>query len=180
MMAAVLIGSAATVSPSTVLGSACAGARTAVAATSRVALQHAVVCVVNQQRRHHGLVALREDGRLDRSAQGWTNTMVAHHVFSHGTNFARRLSSVGFRWSSAGENIATGFSTPAAVVRAWMASPGHCENILNPTYRYVGTGVSARGVGAYSGGGTWTQDFGLLAGQRPLPGDWGPARGCPY
>ena len=178
---ALIVASTSVVSVAAARGSGCATAHTAVTATSRPALQHAVVCLINQQRRRRGLPALREDARLDRSAQGWTNTMVARHDFSHGPNFAARISAAGFHWSSAGENIATGFLTPAAVVDAWMASTGHCHNILGPTYRYVGTGVSQRAIRGYgSGGGTWTQDFGLLRGQAPASGNWAPANGCPY
>lgn len=162
-------------------GRGCAHAHTPIARTSRPALQRAVVCLLNRERRAHGLPGLRENGRLNRSAQGWTNVMVSHRLFSHGSDFAGRITAVGFHWSSAGENIATGFSTPAAVVRAWMGSIGHCQNILNPTYRYVGTGVRNRAITGYSsGGGTWTNDFGLLMGQGPASHNFGPASGCPY
>jgi hypothetical protein len=62
-----------------------------------------------------------------------------------------------------------------------MASTGHCQNILSPTFREVGTGLSDRSIaGASSQGGTWTQDFGLLMDQHPASGDWRPAEGCPY
>lgn len=160
---------------------ACANAHTPIARTSRPALQRAVVCLLNRQRRAHGLPGLRESSRLNRSAQGWTNVMVSDRLFSHGSDFAARITAVGFHWSSVGENIATGFSTPAKVVSAWMASTGHCQNILNPTYRYVGTGVRNRAITGYSsGGGTWTNDFGLLMGQHAASENFGPANGCPY
>lgn len=159
----------------------CAGAHSRIAATSRAAMQNAVVCLINQQRRSRGLPGLRQSAQLNRSAQGWTNTMVSLRDFSHGADFAARISAVGFRWSSVGENIATGFNTPAAVVRGWMASTGHCQNILDPRFRSVGTGVSRRPIaGVGPGGGTWTQDFGLGMGQSPASGNWGPAQGCPY
>ena len=161
-------------------GRGCAGAHTPIAASSRAALKRAVVCLINGQRRAHGLPALSANTRLNRSAQGWTNTMVTHRAFTHGADFAARISAVGFNWSNVGENIATGFVTPAAVVRAWMASTGHCQNILNPDFRFVGTGVDEASAGAGESAGTWTQDFGLLMGQRPASGNWGPAGGCPY
>ena len=162
-------------------GQDCAGARTPITRSSQTDLQRAIVCFINVKRHQHKLPKLDENSRLNRSAQGWTNVMVAHRYFSHGADFAARISAVGFDWSNVGENIATGYKTPAAVVRAWMASMGHCQNILNPVYRYVGTGVSDSSIAGYSTlAGTWTQDFGLLMGQHPASGNWGPAQGCPY
>jgi uncharacterized protein YkwD len=159
----------------------CTSAHTTIAHSSRADLQRAVVCLINQQRHHHGLPRLHESQRLNRSAQGWTNIMVTHRNFSHGADFASRISAVGFDWSNVGENIATGYATPATVVHAWMASKGHCQNILNPQYRYVGTGVSDNPIAGYSTlAGTWTQDFGLLMGQHAPSGNWTPAEGCPY
>ncbi|HUA06378.1 MAG TPA: CAP domain-containing protein [Solirubrobacteraceae bacterium] len=161
--------------------SGCANANANVAHTSDQALRAAVVCLINQQRASHHLPALRASHLLDRSAQGWTNAMVSSDVFSHGINFAGRISAAGYVWRAAGENIATGFQTPAGVVRAWMASTGHCQNILNPTYGNVGTGVSRRAVSGWaSGAGTWTQDFALSMYQSPPSANWGPADGCPY
>jgi uncharacterized protein YkwD len=105
--------------------------------------------------------------------------MVTRHWFTHGSDFAGRITAAGFRWSQAGENIATGYRTPSSVVRGWMASTDHCQNILDPSYRAVGTGVS-RGAAIPSDPGTWTQDFGLRMGQRPASHNTAPADGCPY
>ena len=181
ILAVMLVASLSSASMATAHARGCAGAHRAIAHTSRAELQRAVVCLVNRQRRLHGLPRLRENRRLNRSAQGWTNVMVRHRDFSHGADFSARISAVGFDWSNVGENIATGFTTAGAVVRAWMGSKGHCQNILNPQYRYVGTGVSDRSIPGFSTrDGTWTQDFGLLMGQRAASGNWGPAAGCPY
>jgi uncharacterized protein YkwD len=178
---AMLVGSLSFVSVAAAHGHGCAGAHTSIAHASRADLQRTVVCLVNHERHGRGLPGLRENARLNRSAQGWTNVMVTHRDFSHGADFAARISAVGFDWSNVGENIATGYATPAAVVKAWMASKGHCQNILNPVYRYVGTGVSDNSIAGYSSlAGTWTQDFGLLMGQHAASGNWGPAEGCPY
>ena len=168
-------------SPALARGRGCAKAHTSLRRASRRSLQRAVVCLINRERRSYGLPALRPSGRLNRSAQGWTNTMVGHEAFGHGTDFASRISAVGFRWSSGGENIATGFSTPASVVAAWMASSGHCQNILNPTYRFIGTGVDGRSItGNGHHAGTWTNDFALPMGGRPASENWGPAGACPH
>jgi len=181
-LAAVLVASMMSfVSVAAAHSRGCSAAHSTIRHASRAELQRAVVCLINQQRHHRGLPGLRENARLNRSAQGWTNVMVTHRDFSHGADFAARISAVGFDWSNVGENIATGYATPARVVAAWMASKGHCQNILNPQYRYVGTGVSDRSIAGHSSlAGTWTQDFGLLMGQHALSGNWGPAEGCPY
>lgn len=161
--------------------SRCAGANARVGNASPQVLRDAVVCLINRERAAHHLPALHASRLLNRSAQGWTNAMVSTDQFTHGVNFASRISATGYVWRAAGENIATGYATPRAVVRAWMASPGHCENILNPTYRNVGTGVAAHPVrGWATGAGTWTQDFALGMHSSPPSGDFGPANGCPY
>jgi uncharacterized protein YkwD len=173
-VSAVAVRSARAASPS------CPFATTSIDGARRGQIQDAVVCLINQRRRAYGLPALRASPQLDRSAQGWSDAMVSRREFSHGI-FTARISAAGFDWSQAGENIATGYATPAAVVAAWMASTGHCRNILSPVYREVGTGVSDGDIaGVSSVPGTWTQDFGLLMGQSAASADWGPAGGCPY
>jgi uncharacterized protein YkwD len=107
--------------------------------------------------------------------------MVARRAFTHGVDFSARITAVGFDWSAAAENIATGYPTPLAVVNGWMRSLGHCQNILSPMYLDVGTGLSRHPVrGFASGEATWTQDFGLPMGRRSPSGNFGPASGCPY
>ncbi len=159
---------------------ACVGAHTPATAATKREMRAAVLCLVNKQRALHHLPALHASAALDRSAQRWTNTMVGSGQFTHGANFAARISAAGFHWSYAGENIAAGFQTPTAAVRAWMASTGHCQNILNPDYADVGTGVSPHGTGPGIGPSTWTQDFGLWAGDGTPSHNGGPAAGCPY
>jgi uncharacterized protein YkwD len=161
--------------------SACADAHTPLVSAAKPALRTAVVCLINQQRTERRLPKLASNSRLDQSAQLWTNDMVRDREFSHGADFSARISAVGFDWSNAAENIAGGFQTPAAVVSAWMASTGHCQNILSPTFREVGTGVDS-GSSLLGGNapGTWTQDFALQMGQHPGSGNFGPASGCPY
>lgn len=159
----------------------CQHANSPITVTSKPDLQKAVVCLINRQRAQRQLPPLHTDQRLNRSAQGWTNTMVSRAAFTHGTDFSARISAAGFNWSTAGENIATGYSTPAQVVSGWMASTGHCENILSPSFADVGTGVSARSSdGSANRSGSWTQDFGLLMGARAPSINFGPAHGCPY
>jgi uncharacterized protein YkwD len=157
----------------------CANADTSALNASPAAMRSAVVCLINVQRSAHRLPGLRESSRLDQSAQNWTDRMVNAGQFTHGTNFWNRISAVGYDWSNVGENIATGFSTPRQVVDGWMASTGHCQNILAPQFANVGTGVDTKHLASY-GPSTWTQDFGLPMGQHAPSHNSAPARGCPY
>jgi uncharacterized protein YkwD len=158
---------------------ACAGANAPASGAPAARLRSAVLCLINQQRRGRHLPALTESSRLDRSAQSWTNKMVSTKTFAHvagASSPMSRITGVGYQWMALGENIATGFKTPAQVVRGWMTSPDHCHNILDPQYRNVGTGVNAHPVvGSASGAGTWTQDFGLKLGSSAPSRNWGPA-----
>lgn len=157
----------------------CAGANTPATSAPKAAMRGAVVCLINQQRAAHHLPAFHANSRLDDSAQHWTDTMVSSDQFTHGVNFAARISAAGFHWSYAGENIASGFATPSEVVSAWMRSTDHCQNILSPMYSDVGTGVSPHGVLGIPAS-TWTQDFGLWMGHSAPSNNFGPAHGCPY
>jgi uncharacterized protein YkwD len=160
---------------------ACANARTPAIAATNAQLKSAVVCLVNLERGWHHLPRLHASRRLDRSAQRWTNAMVARRAFTHGADFSARITAVGFDWSAAAENIATGYPTPLAVVNGWIHSLGHCQNILSPMYLDVGTGISRHPVrGFASGAATWTQDFGLPVGRHAPSGNFGPASHCPY
>ena len=157
----------------------CVDSHVRIGRAPRLRRQRATQSRLNPQRKRSGLPPLQLSHRLNRSAQSWTNTMVRDHSFSHGSDFGSRISGAGFDWAQIGENIADGYRTPAGAVKAWMASTGHCENILNPDFREVGAGFD---MGSAMGGGhgTWTTDFGLRMGQAARSSAWGPAEGCPY
>jgi uncharacterized protein YkwD len=159
----------------------CPGSSTPATNASVATMDAAVVCLVNQERQERGLPALTVADKLNRSAQAWNDEMIRTGNFTHGSNFAGRISAVGYNWQTAGENIATGYLTPDQAVSAWMASTGHCQNILDPSFRNVGSGETPSPVGTWaSGPATWTQDFGLLMSQSPLSSNHGPQDGCPY
>lgn len=43
--------------------------------------------------------------------------------------------------SMVGENVAYGYTAVGALLKAWMDSPGHRANILEPRYRLLGAGA---------------------------------------
>jgi uncharacterized protein YkwD len=158
----------------------CANADTPATAASTRDIRRAVLCLVNQERTSRGLPALHARPALTRSAQLWTNALVSQGLFTHGADFAARITAAGYRWGYAGENIASGFRTARAVVKGWMGSEGHCRNILDPHFADIGTGVVTHPTGIANVGSTWTQDFGLPLGHAAPSNNTGPQSGCPY
>ncbi len=74
---------------------------------------------------------------------------VFEHTRPDGSQWHTVLGEFNYTCYKAGENIAGGFSTPEAVVEAWMNSPGHRANILNPDYNKIGVGYYVDQNGAY-------------------------------
>ncbi len=151
----------------------CANATEVPSVADVAAARATVLCLVNRERTARGLRALRANRLLDRAAARHSADMVRHGYFDHtspaGSTLTSRVTASGYlghtRAWMAGENIAWGdgpLGTPAAIVDAWMHSPGHRANILRRQFREVGTGVVA-GVpvdDAGLAGATYTQDFG--------------------
>lgn len=151
---------------------ACANTSLMPTAHDTAAVGAAIVCLVNATRAQYGLAPLSPNRALNTSAMGHSRDMVARDYFGHdspsGRTPAQRMLSHGAPCANGcvvGENIAWatgGDSTPAAIVQAWMNSPGHRSNILDPEFRYEGLGV-AEGSPNLSPTGQWsttvTQDF---------------------
>ena len=115
-----------------------------------------VIRLVNEIRVKNGLNKLTEDWELSRVARYKSQDMKDNNYFSHtspvyGSPFDM-IKNFGISYRSAGENIAKGYTTPQAVVDAWMNSSGHRANILNASYTKIG-------VGYVENGKYWTQMF---------------------
>ncbi|ADV45481.1 CAP domain-containing protein [Nitratifractor salsuginis] len=63
-------------------------------------------------------------------------------------------------WHRVGENIAAGtnMDTAEKAVQAWLNSPGHCANLMNPEFKEVGMSHRKKAGTHYIN--YWTQDFG--------------------
>jgi hypothetical protein len=153
-------------------------------------VRDATLCLVNRQRVIRGERPLALNARLQRTAQGHTRDMAFRDYFEHshgpGDTLLRRMRAAGYIYSSrigyeVGENIGWGtlwLATPRAMVAAWMASPGHRANILDPRFQDTAVGVSAHPPAKLARGQTgaiYTQDFGGLLGA----GRRGVAHGSP-
>ncbi|WP_051709015.1 CAP domain-containing protein [Streptomyces sp. NRRL S-350] len=117
-----------------------------------------VVDLVNAERAKAGCGPVAAEPRLASAAQSHSDDMADRNYFDHaspeGYHADHRIEATGYRWSTWGENIARGQKDPAAVMDAWMNSPGHRANILNCAFKQLGVGVRTG-----SGGPWWTQVF---------------------
>jgi hypothetical protein len=104
-----------------------------------------VIRLTNVQRVANGLNPLNESTILDAAALAKGNDMLAKGYWAHfapdGTSPWSFFLSFGYKYSYAGENLARDFPDAASAVNAWMNSPSHRENMLNPNYRDIGIGV---------------------------------------
>jgi uncharacterized protein YkwD len=134
----------------------------------------ATVCLVNRERTQRGLAPLGLNALLSSASLAHSRDMVSRDYFEHstpeGVSVGDRLRAAGYARgtsASAGENIAYGVgdrSTPSAIVRAWMRSPGHRADILRPAFTEIGIGIALGAPeveqGDRAASATYTTDFG--------------------
>ena len=145
----------------------CPGADLAPDPTTRTETRLATLCLLNKVREAAGLQPLSSAQALRHIAAEHTRDMVVRGYFSHtgptDKTLASRLATVNWR-GCAGENIGFGtayYATPRSMMWGWMNSAGHRENILEPTYRWVGIAISLGAPnGARQFAATYTTDFG--------------------
>jgi uncharacterized protein YkwD len=98
---------------------------------------------------------VRLSGTLNDVALGHAADMARHDYFEHddltGHTPADRVRAVGYHEKLVGENIAYGPESADEVVKGWLDSPGHCENIMDPRFAEMGIAsspgqVSRRGL----------------------------------
>lgn len=106
--------------------------------------------------------SLKLNATLNRASLAHAADMAQHSYLAHesrdGSTVAERVTRAGYRWRSVGENIASGQSTPEAVVDGWIRSSQHCANLMAPRFTEMGVAYSvnrASKAGIY-----WVQVFG--------------------
>lgn len=92
--------------------------------------------------------------KLEEAAKIHASFMSKNEILSHrgddGRDVKSRLSRVDYKWRAYAENIADGYESAKEVFDAWMASPGHCKNIMG----------DYKEMGVYRVNDYWVQDFG--------------------
>ena len=108
--------------------------------------------LTNEVRIANGITPLSQEQRLYASSQHKATDMANASYFAHtgpdGKSLANWLAEAQYPYHTAGENLAIGFSDPRALVNAWVNSPTHLANLIDPEYEETGIGLAA---GMYDG-----------------------------
>jgi uncharacterized protein YkwD len=116
----------------------------------------------NAERTSRGLAPLTLHPLLTQAAEAHARDQFSRdcltqlsHTGTDGSSPFDRIKRTGVTYSTAAENIACGYGTPAAVVTGWMNSSGHRANILNANLTHIGISASLDSDGRWY----WVQDF---------------------
>ncbi len=114
--------------------------------------------LMNAKRVEANLQPLTIDNTLVQVARYKSNDMIQNNFFNHtnpdGTKWTNWLQTIGYKYTTAGENIAYNTSDAVELFNQWWNSPGHRANMMNTSYTKVGIGV-IYGNNKYMG----TQEF---------------------
>lgn len=145
-------------------------AETLVARESPATIRKRVVELVNEARssgrrcgseRFAAAPPLNPVRRLNEAAGDHARDMARRKYFDHagrdGSQPKDRVRRAGYQSRLTGENIAYGPESAEEVVAGWLASPGHCANIMEPRFQDIGVGLA---IGRKRGQIYWVQTFG--------------------
>jgi uncharacterized protein YkwD len=131
----------------------------------------AVLELVNEVRRQPRRCGERSFGsapplawndKLAAAALAHSRDMAERNYFGHadpaGASVGQRVRQQGFRWRFVGENIAAGHGSAQQVVAGWLASPGHCANLMGREFAAMGAAYAIEPGSALEI--YWTQVFG--------------------
>ncbi len=107
--------------------------------------QKNVIELTNKEREKKGLSGLTENEALDKAAAAKAQNMFTENYWAHYAPSGKTpwdfILGAGYHFTYAGENLAKNFYKSDEVVTAWMNSPTHRENLLNPNYKDIGIAV---------------------------------------
>jgi hypothetical protein len=110
-----------------------------------------LVNLINQARTVQNLSSLNVNSKLNEAASLKAQDMIVNDYFDHtspsGVSPWYWFGQAGYSFVWAGENLAIHFTDTNAVFDAWMASPGHRDNILNPNFKEIGVAVAGGKIG---------------------------------
>ncbi len=104
-----------------------------------------LIALTNQEREKYNLPHLSFNAELTKAAQTKAQYILDNNSFSHegknGETFSTWIRETNYQYKRVGENLAIQFDQPKDIMNAWMDSPLHRKNILNPLYQDIGIAV---------------------------------------
>lgn len=104
-----------------------------------------VIELTNAERLNAGVSIVKTNSDLNQAALAKAADMFENNYWAHisptGTEPWYFITQTGYKYKHAGENLARDFSNPTDVVKAWMASPTHRQNLLDERYQEIGVAV---------------------------------------
>lgn len=122
-----------------------------------------VIRLVNEARKEAKVEVLIENPKLKAAAEKKAQDMIDFDYFAHTSPQGKSpwdfIVAQGYDYRFAGENLAIDYASAKEQQKAWMDSPLHRKNILNPEYKEIGV---ATAVGKIDGRKTLVtvQEFG--------------------
>lgn len=112
--------------------------------------KESILQLTNFDREAFGRPPLVENAQLDEAAQNKADDMYMYNYWAHNSPDGRTpwnfISEVGYNYQEAGENLAEDFDDAGLEELAWMNSPEHRSNILNPDFEDIGIGIKLNKV----------------------------------
>lgn len=106
-----------------------------------------IIDLTNKKRVENNLPALTYSPLLEQAAKAKAANMFGENYWAHFAPSGKTpwvfITSAGYKYLFAGENLARDFTDPGIIVNAWMDSPSHRENILDKNFREIGVAVAA-------------------------------------
>lgn len=142
-------------------GTPAAGSGSSHAGSPSPDIEAQFVSRINSFRASKGLSQLPVHGQLLSVARNWTERMVQAGRISHNPNLSSEVSG---NWTKLGENVGVG-PTVDALMQAFINSPAHYRNLVDPEWNYLAVGVTRAADGQlYT-----THNFMVMAGSTPPP-----------
>lgn len=109
-------------------------------------LTHGLALQINAERIRQGLPEFRSSEVLGEVAQRHACDNASQnrlsHIGSDGSSPGVRVMRLGYDFRQITENVAIGYATPDLVLRAWLASSSHRQNIIDARTTELGLAVA--------------------------------------
>ena len=106
--------------------------------------ENSIINLTNIERQRVGAAGLQKNALLSQAAQAKGRAILAAQTFQHNFSdkkFSSWIKESGYQYNYVGENLAINFITNEGVIRAWLNSPTHKNNLLNKNFSDIGVAV---------------------------------------